>query len=122
MPRVPMDAKRDEGKQPPCRALPSRERAAGIFKFSLFSRTPAKLVPESNQTSNIFSSFSNSGPPHFWHFVPPGKSSCADFSNQISAPFFSNSSAILFIIAISRSVLPQALQANAVIGTPQDRK
>ena len=89
------------------------------MRFFLFSSTAAKETPESNQTSSMSSSLSNSAPPHFGHLTPSGRRSLSSLSNHISAPSFSKSSASFSVTFTSRNECRQDLHRSAGMGTPQ---
>ena len=74
MPRVPTLSRSEEWNQPRCWSLPSRYRSAGEPRSAFGSRTAAWETPESNQTSRMSISFSNSSLPQTGQAVPSGRS------------------------------------------------
>src|SRR6185369_5772740 len=120
-PLVPTLSSREEWNQPRCWSLPSRYMSAGERKSGFGSRTAACETPESNQTSRMSFSFSSAADPHFGQTVPVGSSCSGLQSNQTSELSFLKISATWSMMAPSAMYSPQAVQENAVIGTPQER-
>src|SRR6185295_758603 len=83
--------------------------------------TASWLDPESNQTSRMFISRSKVVPPHEGHVNPSGTKSPVGRSYHESAPWVSNTAAVLSTSAVVTIASPHLTQSTAGMGTPQTR-
>src|SRR5215813_11484786 len=95
--------------------------SAGHVSSDRKGSTASWLDPESNQTSRMSFSRSNSAAPHAGHVRPGGMNSPVGRSYQASAPYSSNTDAARSTSSGVMIASPHFVQSTAGIGTPHAR-